>query len=166
MSDQQQHEAGNPDEVWDKIEAQRVALLTTLHGQAITTRPMAPYPDREAGVIRFITQLDTQKTGDVGTAGPVNIGYSDPDANTYLSVVGTGRVVQDRAKLKELWNPYAEAWLPQGPEGADVALIEVDVDEATLWDSTSSKLVSAFEHLRAAVTKTPPNVGTVEHITL
>lgn len=154
------------DDIWEAIEDQRVALLTTLHGERLVTRPMAPYPDHDAGLIRFITRLETEKTGDIGSSGPVNIGFSDPGENTYLSISGVGRVVQDRAKLKELWNPYAEAWLPQGPEAPDVALIEVDLDEATLWDSTSSKVISAFEHLRAAVTGGRPNIGTVEHAKL
>lgn len=154
------------DHVWSHIKDQKVALLTTLDGDRIVTRPMAPYPDQEAGVIRFITKLESGKTDDIGGSSPVNIGYSDPSANTYLSISGIARVTQDRAKLKELWNPYAEAWLQQGPDGPDVGLITVDADEAVLWDNTSSKIVSTFEHLRAAITGGKPNVGTVEHVTL
>jgi general stress protein 26 len=140
--------------------------LTTQHGGQLETRPMAPYVDRAAGVVRFITKLDSSKTGDIGSSGQVNIGYSHPDKNTYVSVSGTGTVGQDRAKLKELWNPWAEAWLPQGPDGADVALITVEPDTAVIWDSTSSKIVSAFEHLRAAITGGRPNVGTMDKVSL
>lgn len=158
-------ETNSVDHVWKHIEEQRVALLTTLHGDRIVTRPMAPYPDREAGVIRFITELDG-KTDEIGKESAVNIGYADPSKNTYLSVTGKGRISQDRAKLKELWNSYAQAWLQQGPDAPDVVLITVDLDEATLWDSTSSKVISVFEHLRAAITGGTPNVGTVETVSL
>ena len=158
-------ETSGVDHVWKHIEEQRIALLTTLQGDKLVTRPMTPYPDRAGGVIRFITELD-RKTDAIDRESAVNIGYADTSKNTYLSVSGTGRISQDRAKLKELWNPFAQAWLQAGPDGADVALITVDLDEATLWDSTSTKVISVFEHLRAAITGGTPHVGTVEKVSL
>lgn len=157
---------GSTEHVWSHIKEHRTALLTTLNGERLETRPMAPYPDESEGVIRFITKLDSSKAEDIGSSGPVNVGFSDDKKGTYMSIAGVGRLSQDRAKLKELWNPYAQAWLPQGPDAPDVALIVVEPDEAVLWDNTSSTIVSTFEHLRAAVTGTPPNVGTVEHVKL
>lgn len=157
---------GDPDHVWSHIEGQRVALLTTINGEKIVTRPMAPHPDKEAGVIHFISKVESGKTDDMEKESQVNIGFSDPSKNSYLSVSGTARISQDRAKLKELWSTWSQAWLPQGPDAPDVGLITVDLDDATLWDSSSSKVVQVFEHLRAALTGGQPHVGTVEHVSL
>ena len=43
-------------------------------------------------------------------------------------ITGRAEVVDDDAKLKELWNTFAEAWLPEGPEDPNATLIRVDVD--------------------------------------
>jgi general stress protein 26 len=70
-----------------------------------------------------------------GEAVPVNLAYADTDKNNYLSVSGTARMNQDRQKLHELWSVWSEAWLPQGPDAKDVALIAVEPDDAKLWDA-------------------------------
>jgi hypothetical protein len=98
-----------------------------------------------------------------GEAVPVNLAYADTDKNNYLSVSGTARMNQDRQKLHELWSVWSEAWLPQGPDAKDVALIAVEPDDAKLWDA-SSKLIYAAKMLKAAATQTPPGEGKVKSV--
>lgn len=59
---------------------------------------------------------------------------------------------------------FVEAWLPQGPDAEDVALITVEPEEAKLWDSTSSNLIYAGKVLKAVVTQRPPDGGKVEEV--
>ncbi len=146
--------------IWDAIESQRIAMLTVEEEGRLVSRPMASLARRDDGVIYFVTRLDA-KVGEIGGSAPVNLAYSDAHKNTYVSVSGTARTNQDRAKLRELWSMWAEAWLPEGPDGADVALITVEPEEAKLWDSTSSNLVYVAKVLKANVTQTPPDGGRV-----
>jgi general stress protein 26 len=97
--------------------------------------------------------------GEIGGSAPVNLAYSDAHKNTYVSLSGTARTSQNREKLRELWSMWSEAWLPEGPDGADVALITVDPEEGKLWDSTSSNLVYIAKVLKANATQTPPDGG-------
>jgi general stress protein 26 len=156
-------DVGEVKDVWAEIKQQRVAMLTTEEDGRLVSRPMASLARPEDGKVYFVTRLDS-KVGSTEGAVPVNLGYSDTHKNTYLSVSGTARTTQDREKLRQLWSMWTEAWLPQGPDAEDVALISVEPEEAKLWDSTSSKLLYAGKIINAVATQTPPHVGTVKTV--
>jgi general stress protein 26 len=145
-------------EIWAAITSQRIAMLTVEEEGKLVSRPMASLARPEEGVIYFVTRMDA-KVGEIGGSAPVNLAYSDAHKNTYVSLSGTARTSQDREKLRDLWSMWSEAWLPEGPDGADVALITVEPEEAKLWDSTSSNLVYIAKVLKANATQTPPDGG-------
>ena len=153
---------GNPDDIWKAIKKHRIAMMATEEGGQLVSRPMASYGHAEDGRIYFITHLDNN-IARPGATVPVNLAYADADKNSYLSISGVARLNQDRQELNELWSVWAEAWLPQGPEAKDVALIAVEPLNGKLWDA-SSKLIYAAKMLKAAATQTPPDDGTVKTI--
>ncbi len=153
------------EKLWDAIEDARIAMLTTDGSDGLESRPMSAYLDRDARKLWFITRTDSHKTGEIAEGSAVNVSFADPGDNSYVSVTGTARMVRDPAKAKELWNPFAEAWMPEGPEAPTTGLIEVTPTHATLWDSPS-KVVQLFQVAVANVTKKPPSGGEVTHVTL
>ena len=163
MTAEASHEARN--DVWAVIADQRIAMLTVEEAGKLVSRPMASIARPEENRIYFVTRTDTA-VGEIGRPVPVNLGYADTHRNTYLSVSGVASSSQDRAKLRELWSMWVEAWLPQGPEGEDVALVTVEPDDAKLWDSTSSSLLYAGKVLKAVATQRPPDGGRVEEVDL
>ena len=158
-------DADTKHDVWAVIADQRIAMLTVEEEGRLVSRPMASIARPEENRIYFVTRLDA-KVGDIGGSAPVNLGYADTHKNTYLSVSGVARTSQDREKLRELWSMWVEAWLPQGPDGPDVALITVEPEDAKLWDSTSSNLIYAGKVLKAVATQRPPNGGRIEQVDL
>lgn len=156
----------NNDTFWKAIDGKRVAMLTTSHGNRLESRPMAPYLDPESGLIRFITALSSSKSRDVGARAPVNIAWLDEGKDEYISLEGVGTLSQDREMLRKLWNPFAEAYLPGGPEGPDAALLTVVPGEAVIWDSRGGRIVDRLRTLAAAVTGTTPPTGDVTHVKL
>lgn len=153
-------------DVWKAIKAQPVAMMTTMHEDEFVSRPMAAHADSDEGLIYFVSQLESGKTHDIGTASPVNLSFSAPDKQTFVSVAGHATVSQDREKLRELWNMWAEAWLPDGPDSPQTALITVEPGEAVIWNSNSSKIVRTIKTAAAAVTQSPPDMGTVRSVEL
>ncbi len=151
------------DRVWAMVQKQRIAMLTTEEDGKLVSRPMASLARPEEHKIYFVTRTDA-KVREIGGSAPVNLGFSDTHTNSYLSISGTARTSQDREKLRELWSMFTEAWLPQGPDAEDVALITVEPEDAKLWDSTSSNLVYAGKVLKAVVTQKPPSGGTIEEV--
>lgn len=159
-------EANDVHEMWEKIAAQRIAMLTTEEGGVLVSRPMSSIARQQDGRIYFVTHMSTGSVGDVGGGAPVNLAYVDPKHSTYLSVSGIAQTTQNREKLRELWSMWSEAWLPEGPDGEDVALIEVTPTRAKLWDAQSSKLIQVVEALTAVVTQVPPSGGKVRETAL
>jgi general stress protein 26 len=154
---------GGEHDVWAVARKQRIAMLTVEEQGRLVSRPMASLVRPEDHAIYFVTQMDA-KVSEVGGSSPVNLAYSDAHDNTYLSISGTAHTSQDREKLRALWSMFTEAWLPQGPDGEDVALITVEPEEAKLWDSTSSNLIYAGKVLKAVMTQRPPDGGTIEEV--
>jgi general stress protein 26 len=150
-------------DVWAIARKERIAMLTIEEGGRLVSRPMASLVRPEDHAIYFVTRVDA-KVGEIGGSSPVNLAYSNSRSNTYLSISGTARTSQDRAKLRELWSMFTEAWLPEGPDGADVALVTVEPEEAKLWDSTSSNLIYAGKVLKAVATQRPPDGGRIEQV--
>lgn len=162
MSDNQDDAAA----IWAAVKKQPLAMMTTVHEGEIVSRPMAAHADADEGVFYFVTRLDSGKTHDIGTRAPVNISFSDPDNATFVSIAGEAMVSQDRMKLRELWNMWAEAWLPDGPDDPETALITVDPGETYLWSPNSSKIVRTIKTAVAVVTQTPPDMGGVHKVRL
>lgn len=153
------------EKLWDLMDKIRIAMLTTRRGERLESRPMSAYVDRRERAVWFITPLDTEKTHEIGEGEPVNVAFVDTSDGNYISLEGHARVLRDPERQKALWNPYAEAWLPQGPEAPDVGLIRVDPSDATFWDSPSSSVVQAWRVAKANVTQTPPD-SDVKHVAL
>lgn len=157
--------ADNTTRVWDMIEDIRVAMLTTETPGGLESRPMSAYVDREHHAIWFITKLDSDKTNEIVDDAHVNLAFADSKGNKYVSVTGTARIVRDAAKAKELWNPFAEAWLPEGPAAPTTGLIHVTPVAATLWDSPG-KLALLVKVAKANITQTPPQDDNVVKVAL
>lgn len=158
------HEVGERD-VWKAIREIRIAMLTVEDGGELVSKPMASLARPEDGCIYFVTRMDA-KVGDIGQSTPVNLAYADTKTNLYVSVSGTAQTSQDREKLRELWSLWVEAWLPEGPDGQDVALVTVTPSHSKIWDGTTSRLLYAGKVLKAVATQRPPDGGTVTEVDL
>ena len=96
----------------------RIGMLTTLDktGQMIS-RPMALQDTEFDGDFWFFAERASRKIEHIGANPSVNVTLAS--GQTWISVHGHARVVEDPAKAKELWNTAVEAWFPQGPEDAE-----------------------------------------------
>lgn len=117
------------------------------------------------GKLYFFARKDSPKMHEIEEHHRVNLAYSHPAKQKYVSVAGTAVITTDRQKMKELWKPAYKAWFPEGLEDAQLCLIEVTAQSAEYWNSPSSKLVQAFGFVKAAITGRPvKNAGQNEQI--
>ena len=145
--------------LWKLIKNIKFAMFTTRDGNGhLHSRPMTTQNqgiEADEGLWFFMS-----KSGDPVKelkADPiVNLVYADPSEDTYVSVSGTAAMLEDGAKKKQLWNKLAEAWFPGGPTDPDLALVQVQIVQASYWDVKESKLVQLYEMAKAAVTGKPP----------
>ncbi len=142
----------------------KFAMLTTVHEDGtLHSRPMATQQQEFDGDLWFFTKADSSKVEDAKRERHVNVSYSSPDDQKYLSVSGRAEIVRDRAKMKELWNPIYKTWFPQGLEDPEIALLKVSVEGAEYWDTPSGKMVQLIGYMKAMVTGEPYKASKDEH---
>ena len=127
-------------------------MLTTINGGQLRSRPMSTQELDENGDLWFFTSDQTHKVEEIAQDNRVNVAYSKPDDNRYVSVSGRADVVKDRAKMEEYWSPVHKAWFPDGLDDPHLCLLRVKVEQAEYWDSPSSTLVQLFGFVKAVAT--------------
>jgi general stress protein 26 len=155
--------------IFEKIKDVDIAMLTTidvakgtLHSRPMSTNKQVD-PD---GTIWFFTYANSEKASEVEKHKNVNLSYSEPKKQLYVSVSGSGEIVEDKAKMKALWRPILKAWFPDELETPNIALLKVTITEAEYWDSNSNKMVQLFHIVRALVTGTEASYGDHKKIEL
>jgi general stress protein 26 len=127
-----------------------IAMFTTFGADGPHSVPMARQQVDPGAEMWFITAVDTRHVADLQANPQVALTFSSRDA--WVAVSGRGRVVHDLPKLRELWNTFAEAWLPGGPEDPNAALIRVDVERAEYWDTPGGKIASLVSFAKTKLT--------------
>ena len=143
MSDEQQ-------KLIDLMEDMPIAMMTTYGTSGPRSVPMARQQVEPSAELWFITARDTAHVDDIRGNPQVSITFSSRDS--WVAMTGRAEVVDDQAKLEELWNTFAEAWMPGGPEDPNAALIKVDVEHGEYWDTPGSKAASLISFVKAKVT--------------
>lgn len=131
----------------------KFAMLTSTHADgSLHSRPMATQQVEFDGSLWFFSGLNSEKVQELRANPEVNISYSSPDDQRYVSVSGLTEISRDRSKMKELWNPIFKAWFPKGLDDPDICLLHVDVTHAEYWDAPSSKMVQLAGFVKSIVT--------------
>ena len=141
-------------------------MLTTIDGGYLRSRPMSTQEFEFDGELWFFTSDDTHKISEIEKDSRVNVAYSKPDDNVYLSISGKAEVVKDQAKIDELWSPVLKAWFPKGKDDPSLCLLKIPVDQAEYWDAPSSKIVQLFGMVKAIATGTEADYGENKKINL
>ncbi len=164
MTQYDTQESSSREQLWDLIKNIKFAMFTTRHSNGhLHSRPMTTQNKKvdEDGSLWFFMSRAGEPVADLETESTVNVVYSDPGKDSYVSVSGTARVVENLAKKEQLWNKFNEAWFPGGATDPDLALVQVQITHANYWDVKSSKLVQLFAMAKAVVTGKPPkDMGT------
>ena len=150
----------------EMIEEVRICMFTTLSDKdEFSSRPMGTAKVEDDGTIWFFTNEFSLKTKEISKENQVTLGYSDPSNNTYISVNGKAELVDDQVRKEAYFSTPIKAWFPDGVEDPRLILIKVDPIAAEYWDSSSSKMVVAFNMLKAIVTGTTFDEGKHDKLT-
>lgn len=152
--------------VWDIIDNARVGMLTTRFGGGLRARPLEPRPDREQGIIWFVTDVRGGKDNEIEAAHEVGFVIIDQKEKAYLSLTGGAEVLDDHAKARAIWKKTDDVWWPNGPDDPNVRVLRLVPTRAELWDGPSSATVAAFEFAKARLTGKKPKLGENRKVTV
>lgn len=164
------HETPAHEILWKLIKDIRFGMLAhrtatgMLHAHPLTTQNRTV--DENAELYFFIP-----RSGELYerllTDGEVNVSYADPGADSYVSISGQARFVDDLAQKEVLWSAAAQAWFPGGHTDPELALLAVRIRHAEYWDVNESKMVQLFKMAKAAATGQPlRHLGEHKELTL
>ncbi|HEX4511273.1 MAG TPA: pyridoxamine 5'-phosphate oxidase family protein [Burkholderiaceae bacterium] len=154
-------------QLYDMIKGIKFAMFTTHKPQGhLHSRPMTLQNKAidEEDALWFFMSRSGSPVAEFRGDDQVNVSFADPGKDTYVSVSGVARVVEDAAKKRALWSKLNEAWFHGGVDDPGLALVRVDIEHADYWDVKENKLVQLWKMAEAAVTGRTPQLG--EHGTL
>ena len=154
--DHRDHEGAQ--KLYDLIKDVKICMMTTAEPDgSLHSRPMHGQEADEAGDLWFFTQAPSGKTSEISKDQHVNLAYSDPSKQHYVSVSGRAEIVRDKAKIQEKWSEPMRAWFPKGTDDPTIALIRVHPERGEYWDSPSSTFLHLYGYVKATLTGQQPN---------
>jgi general stress protein 26 len=139
------------EKVRELIRSTRLAMLTSVDPDGrLVSMPMATQDVEFDGDVWFIAERASHKVRNINANPSVNVAYASH--NSWVSLSGRAEVVDDNAKLAELWDTFTDAWMEGGPDNPNNILIKVDADSAEYWDSPGSKVTQVVNLVKARVT--------------
>jgi len=119
----------------------KFAMLTTLNNDGtLHSRPMInKQADSVHGELWFFTQRSAHKVTEVRAGSEeVNVSYSDPENQAYVSISGRADLIDDNIKKQDLWSDSLRPWFPKGLDDPDLTLLRINIVEAEYWDASST----------------------------
>jgi general stress protein 26 len=150
--------------VWDLMEKISFCMLATWNGSELRSRPMDARVRRKENVIYFLTDIRHQKDDEIARYPKLNLAFADTGAMKYVSISGEAELSNDRAKIKELWEPTAKAWWDSADD-PNIRVLKVRPTMAEYWDSPG-KAVSMVKMVVAAATGSKPELGRHEKVAM
>lgn len=138
----------------------RIAMLTTITDSGnLHARPMAMMDIEFDGDLWFFTGKTSPKVENILKDPRVNVAFSNPDHQDYVSLCGNAELVIDRALNEKYWKKEFTAWFPGGLDDPELSLLKIHVDGAEYWDAPNSTIAHVTGFIQAKLTGQPGDPG-------
>src|SRR5215212_9815035 len=138
-----------------------IAFMVTVNGGEVTARPIGIVGDQAAfdGSLWFITDKRSRKVRAIESGAQTTLLFQNDKEGNYLHLIGRASVVDDRARLEELYTTLQRTWFPKGLDDPDITLVRFDAVEGNYWDSHDSYVRLAIAFAKSIATGTPGKSG-------
>lgn len=134
----------------------KFCMLSTVNEDgSIIGRPMAGQSIDEKsfdGRLWFFSKKDTLKIHSIERDSHINLSYSNPAKQSFVSISGRGFVTEERETMQKQWSPALKAWFPEGLNDPEICLIEVNIESAEVWEAPPGKVVQLVGIIKSLVT--------------
>lgn len=89
----------------------------------------------------------------------VNVAYSHPGRQSFVSVRGCARIDRDRALIEELWSLTQRVFFPRGKDDPDLVVLHVRVRDAAYWEPAGNFVARALDFARGMLAQEPADLG-------
>lgn len=146
--------------LWEMIKDIRYAMITHVHLDGrLRACPMTT-ANREGmnedQNLYFLIAKDSMLGHCLAKPAQINVAYSNPEEDSYVSIAAFARLSDDMALKEKLFSPMAKSWFPEGPTDPNLTVLVARAEHAEYWDVKQNKIVQLFTMAKAAVTGEPP----------
>ncbi len=114
--------------------ADTVLLNTFAANGAIAGRPMALVDRDDDGTLYLTTAIGSTKATEIAADPRVSVSIQ---TNKGIVVIeGLAKLTQDRAMIDQLWEDSWRLWYPEGRSSPSIAIIVIEPEHATYWDTS------------------------------
>jgi len=151
-----QHLSGDAatDKVRSLLKFFRSTMMITAANGYPHSRPMGVQgkADEFEGTLWFFTDRDCRKVSEIKKDPSVSLMFQSDSDSAYMHLFGRASMVDDKAKMKELYNPLLKTWFPKGLDDPRMTLIRFDADHGDFWDSPGGMLQVLAAFTKSIVT--------------
>ena len=152
FSDGKSSDSTNTDTLFYQAEQLRFGMLG-VKSSHLPMQPMSHHVDRENKAMWFISSADTDLVQEISPDRNAEFCLISPDGAFQACISGKLSISNDEDKLNELWSFASAAWFEGGRRDPKVRLLQLAMDQASVWISTSASLTFGIEMLKALVLK-------------
>ncbi|MBK0064114.1 MULTISPECIES: pyridoxamine 5'-phosphate oxidase family protein [unclassified Acinetobacter] len=149
----------------DLIKNERTVIVTFTNAEGhLHAVPMTTQNREFNGEIWFIGSKRSELCQNLETHPQVNLAYTT-SSHQYISIHGTGTLVNDQTILDELWSPAYDAFFENGKDDPDIQLVRIDAHGAQYWESAGA-IATLYKLTKAAISGEKQQLGTSETLSL
>ncbi len=117
-----------------------------------SARPMAVQKTDDLGNIWFLSAKDSLKNIEIAQDPEVTLYFQGSPHSDFLELKGRVRVTDDKARIKELWDPMVKTWFTEGVDDPRISVIQFIPETGYYWDTKHGNAVAGIKILIGAIT--------------
>ncbi|RNI34494.1 general stress protein [Hanamia caeni] len=114
-------------------------------GTKLNTRPMSVQKVDDEGNLYFLSAKDSHKNRDIAVNPKVQLFFQGSAHSDFLTLYGTATISDDKALIKELWEPLAKAWFTEGENDPRISVIKIASDGGYYWDNKHGNAIALLK---------------------
>lgn len=111
------------------------------------TRPMSVQKVDEQGNLWFLSANDSFKNEDIQSNPSVKLYFQGSAHSDFLHLEGTAAITEDKAIIKELWEPLLKVWFTEGEDDPRISAIKVIPNKGYYWDNKNGNAIAGIKML-------------------
>ena len=85
------------------------------------------------GVRLSLTRRGSRKALEIGRTGRLSVVYQHDADDSYVTLIGRGVIIADRALLRARWQPAWNQFFPAGADDETAIFVQLEADRIELW---------------------------------
>jgi len=115
-------------------------------------RPMSVQKVDDDGDIWFLSAKDSHKNKEISIDPGVKLYFIGSAQSDFMQLDGQATINDDKAKIKELWQPILKTWFTDGVDDSRISVIKVTPSTGYYWDTRHGKAIAGVKILIGAIT--------------